>query len=1167
MNTRASDSTIVGNALADVRARWRTRSALHAASVGAAGLALLWGAGWVALRVAGLAGGRLAALFVLLLAGSAAWVAVVAARRERAPGDRALARHAEELHPGFEDRLVTAVDVSAREAQGPLDGALLADAVRALGREPLDDVAPRESVRAAGIRFAATGVVCAAALAAWIGPAWHALGAVRAFLLPSTVSIHVRPGDARVAPGRPLGISAAIGVDGLVPEITIAAGDRSRRIPMTHGADGRFSTRFDSVPGSFRYSVSAGSARSSDYSVTLLEAPTLQGIDLRYEFPAYTKLPPRDERDGGDIYAPKGTTVRLSVRASAATVGGAIVLGGTRVPLASGDGGPLTATLPVNGDGSYRVALVSRDGIDAPGDTEYFIRVLDDRPPDVRIVRPATDRQVTPLEEVTIEARADDDYGIEAFDLVYSVRGAAQKVVPFAGERTPLTATGRHTVYLEDLGVAPGDFVTYYARARDVGRGKRSSEARSDIYFLEVTPFNQEFAAAQSQAMSQGGGRSMDDLVSAQKDVIVATWKLDRRSGAGRSASDLRTVARAQADVRQRTERASAMMRGPRRRPSGGGAAEADPLGAAAAAMAKAQAALEAANSAAAVGPEMEALNHLLRAQAENRRREVMRQQAGMGGGGNRAQQDLSSLFDRELKRQQQTNYETPKTAQEHEPGREDDLLERLRALAARQEQMARQQDDLAKSGEQLDAEERRRRLERLTREQTELRRQAEQLAQQMQAQRQQGRQESGQPPSRSGAASASDLREASDEMQAAAGELRRDDARQASARSARAAERLRDLERQLQGRAPDERRRALGDLQLEARQLADRQRQIGDEAAAGRGAPDAGDRSRRLAGEQERLADRADRLGQQLDALRKSTPGQGAASLADARKELDSQRVSETMREAARGLREGQREGAARAEAAGRSAARALDRLADRLSDATGQRDAAERKLSDQLARARDVRERMGDLQRQLAELQPQDGQPPGRGQQPRDGQEPRDGQQPRDGQPPGAGSPQDGQQGSRQGRSSSPSPGGQGEGGASPGTSGDQAQQRAREIERLRREYGEQVREAARLRQELAGRQGRQGGGDGRGSTPEGQLMVMSAPGTEAFKQDFSKWDVLHRDVTLGLERLEADLSQQLLQKALRERLAAGTADSAPGEYRDAVERYFRSLASPKE
>jgi hypothetical protein len=52
----------------------------------------------------------------------------------------------------------------------------------------------------------------------------------------------------------------------------------------------------------------------------------------------------------------------------------------------------------------------------------------------------------------------------------------------------------------------------------------------------------------------------------------------------------------------------------------------------------------------------MEALNHLLDAQADLKKREVPRQQAG-NGGTNRTTQDLSGLFDRELQRDQQTNY------------------------------------------------------------------------------------------------------------------------------------------------------------------------------------------------------------------------------------------------------------------------------------------------------------------------------------------------------------------------------------------------------------------------------------------------------------------------------------------------------------------------------
>jgi hypothetical protein len=106
---------------------------------------------------------------------------------------------------------------------------------------------------------------------------------------------------------------------------------------------------------------------------------------------------------------------------------------------------------------------------------------------------------------------------------------------------------GHYTLPLEQLEVSPGDFVTFYARARDIGRGKRPSEARSDIFFLEVTPFLDEFALAQSQAMAGAAGQQMDDLVRLQKDIIVGTWKVDRRSAGPRanaSPDAVRTLAK-----------------------------------------------------------------------------------------------------------------------------------------------------------------------------------------------------------------------------------------------------------------------------------------------------------------------------------------------------------------------------------------------------------------------------------------------------------------------------------------------------------------------------------------------------------------------------------------------------------------------------------------------
>ena len=138
------------------------------------------------------------------------------------------------------------------------------------------------------------------------------------------------------------------------------------------------------------------------------------------------------------------------------------------------------------------------------------------------------------------------------FELVYASPGGRRRSCRSSAWPAPtLSRAGTLTLAAEDLGVQPGDVITYYARARDVGRGKQPTETRSDIFFLEVRPFSEEFVLAQSQAMSGMASEQIETLIAAQKEIINATWNIERRasSGAGRSASDVTAIAAAQSRV------------------------------------------------------------------------------------------------------------------------------------------------------------------------------------------------------------------------------------------------------------------------------------------------------------------------------------------------------------------------------------------------------------------------------------------------------------------------------------------------------------------------------------------------------------------------------------------------------------------------------------------
>ena len=77
----------------------------------------------------------------------------------------------------------------------------------------------------------------------------------------------------------------------------------------------------------------------------------------------------------------------------------------------------------------------------------------------------------------------------------------------------------------------------------------------------------------------------------------------------------------------------------------------------------------------------------------------------------------------------------------------------------------------------------------------------------------------------------------------------------------------------------------------------------------------------------------------------------------------------------------------------------------------------------------------------------------------------------------------------------------------------------------------------------------------------------MVFSSPGTEAFKQDFARWQSLSAEATRALDRAESSLSNRLQQKDTSGRLAAGIDDKAPAAYQQQVDRYFKALGNRKQ
>ena len=819
-------------------------------------------------------------LFVLTLACMVAVIGnLIRTLSRRHADERMLAHYVEDRIPDLEQRLLTSLEFSARDLEQRRDG-VSTQFIQQLWKDAQQQVQKQqklvrtvEPASRSWIAFASALSVLAAVAVLFLGSdsllragsrlAWpFAISDPQRVVgvgpLAAPIEIGVEPGDIRIQRGESLTIIAR--VSNATPE-TVKLRLQDDRVNWRDAAMQRDGAGTDSAAFSYfipalqqdtSYYISfseGGEYSSQQYRISLYDLPQVEQLDLTFDYPDYTGIKDNVETDSGDMMVPEGTVVSLDVMFNKAIEQARVEFDKNfrveedgevpgwppyaDLPLAV-DGLKGTTRFTVNQDGIYRILATDYSGLQSQNPVDYYIRAIKDSSPELALQRPGRDQEVMPLEEVVIEVEARDDYGLSEFTLNYSVVGSDPLNVDFLPESNVRQVTGRELIYLEELEVEPGDFVSYFLTLADNNALRGRSEVISDIFFLQIIPTAQEFRRSSGTGSSQGGagGRGSGDssaLVAVQKDIIAATWKLRNRqnkASAGDVATDAGIVAAAQREATGRARRSIDRLAERLNFSDDTYATAVENLSLAIEQMNLAADELELSQVASALLPEQRALQLVLKAEASINRTNISMQQQGSGGGGARQErEDLRELFEMELG-QLENRYENPDTGDGLRENQQQ--VDKLQELARRQESLTRAQRNLARRQEQLSENQKRRELERLTRQQEQLSREVAQLARQMS----QGQQSPSQSQSGSSATAGSSeeqaqqttLQRAARQMQQAAESI---SPSVAAARSQKALENLRQQQRELAEQGNSSVRQLAQSLDQRGQRLLQRQRDL----------------------------------------------------------------------------------------------------------------------------------------------------------------------------------------------------------------------------------------------------------------------------------------------------------------------------------------------------
>ncbi len=716
----------------------------------------------------------------------------------------------------------------------------------------------------------------------------------------------ISPGDVQIEKGESLDITAELKNktdDAMMLYYQFGDGGW-QRVLMESGLDRKnFLYRFLNIQDPFSYYVELDPNRSPEFSVSIYEFPQVAQIDLTYTYPAYTGLPVQIEVNRGNIRGLQGTEVTLSVATTGAVVSGEIVIDDSEtIGLSSQGEGIFQGRIVIQDPSTYHIRLTDKEGKNNKFPEEYRITPIEDELPLIRITDPQRDIRVNAVEEVLLAVSVSDDFGINKTIVQYSINGLDEEQIDLldrtaVGEKEMSSST---VFYLEDFFLEPGDVISYYIEAEDnfhVGE-----PALSDMYFIEVTPFDADYRQVANQGGEMSGSQNSggSQTVMNQQTIINATWNLLRQQNRMETAAfeeAATALEQAQANLKDNIEqRIQSTAFSMEMATDEENQEIVGYLRNAVDEMEKAVEELHARDFREALTPERKALNYLLKADALNKEKRVQqqRQMASSSGqnSGSQMEDRMTELMELELDISKD-KYEIQQQTPQQQNREMDEAMRKLEELARKQQRLTQNSREALRQ-EEPD----RRELERLQRDQQQLREEAEDLAQQMREMSRNNEQISSQMQER--------IEDIMQSMRESEQEMASDNMQQAIARQRQALNELNRLQQSLQSSLSDNTRQMLDDfvenynrLRQNEQQFARDLREANDEMRNNEGRISDFDELERLVEERQRLMDDLEGLTAQIPDIEEQSQQQNpeiATQMRNLENEIERQEIENNM-------------------------------------------------------------------------------------------------------------------------------------------------------------------------------------------------------------------------------------------------------------------------------
>lgn len=253
-----------------------------------------------------------------------------------------------------------------------------------------------------------------------------------------------------------------------------------RKTKLQTAGIGSFELLFSNIRSSRTFYIEAASFKSKEFTLEVVDRPSLSNFSVNLTYPRYLKLPNEKFENIGSFEVPEGTEVSWKIN-SKFTEQLIFVFDDDSTALEP-DSDIINYSKQVFANTSYGLQLNNSKG-KQQGTIEYKIDVIKDRSPQIEVkLLPDT----ILYSYVAFAGNLSDDHGIRSLHLHYSKNSSTKGTINIPIDKGVTSQSLFHQWLLDSLYLEAGDQVQFYLQVTDNDVVNKYKSSRSKVFYLTV---------------------------------------------------------------------------------------------------------------------------------------------------------------------------------------------------------------------------------------------------------------------------------------------------------------------------------------------------------------------------------------------------------------------------------------------------------------------------------------------------------------------------------------------------------------------------------------------------------------------------------------------------------------------------------------------------------